>query len=214
MRERRKEAVVRHKTLMLCAALAIPLGAVAAQRGGRGGAATAGGGAEGGAPRLQRPATAGQIEDLNPARLLVDKRKKLSLVDSQVAQMKVLEKKIKERNAALLAQYDSVRDEMRFGNVAPAPGSMAATMGTGGSGRRNAPSGSGTTMQTPEEAAKLREQLIALRVIGMQIRERRPADLAEALALLTPDQQKKAEEFVNEQEEEVNRLLPVGARGG
>ena len=69
-------------------------------------------------------------------------------------------------------------------------------------------------MQTPEEAAKLREQFIALRVIGMQIRERRPADLADALALLTPDQQKKAEEFVNEQEEELNRLLPVGSRGG
>jgi hypothetical protein len=48
----------------------------------------------------------------------------------------------------------------------------------------------------------------------MQIRERRPADLAEALALLTPDQQKKAEEFVNEQNDEVDRLLPVGARGG
>ena len=208
---------MRNRALVLCAMLAIPFGAVAAQgggRGGRGGAATAGGGAEVAAPRFQRPATAGQIEDLNPARLLVDKRKKLSLADSQVAQMKVLEKKITERNKDLLTHYDSVRDDMRFGNVAPAPGSMAATMGTGGSGRKNASSGMGTTTQTPEEAARLREQLIALRVIGMQIRERRPADLADALALLTPDQQKKAEEFVKEQEEEVNRLLPAGGRGG
>jgi hypothetical protein len=161
---------------------------------------------------MSRPATAGQIEDLNIAKLMVDKRKKLSLADSQVAQMKALEKTIKERNAALVAQYDSVRGEIRFGNVSPTPGSLGATMGTGGNRDRNSPSGSGSTTQTPEDAARMRQQLGALRTIGAQIRERRTGDRTEALALLSADQQKVAEELLNEQQEEVDRLLPVAGR--
>jgi hypothetical protein len=161
---------------------------------------------------MARPATAGQIEDLNIAKLMIDKRKKLALADSQVTQMKALEKTIKDRNAALLAQYDSVRSEIRFGNVSPAPGSMGATMGSGGSRDRNSPSGSGTTTQTPEEAARMRQQLGALRTIGAQIRERRAGDLTEVLALLTPEQQKIADELLREQDEDVDRLLPLGGR--
>ncbi|GDX86966.1 hypothetical protein LBMAG44_08790 [Gemmatimonadota bacterium] len=201
---------MRNHALMACAILVLPFAALSAQRGGRGGSTPSGEAP----PRAVRPATASQLEDLNPARMLVDKRKKLSLADSQLSQMKALEKKITDRNAAIIAQYDSVRGEMRFGNVAPVPGSMGASMGAAGGRNRNASSGSGSTMQTPEAAAKMREQTIALRVIAMQIRERRPADLAEALALLTPEQQKRAEEFVKEQEDEVDRLISAGGRGG
>lgn len=202
---------MRRTALLACAILTIPA-AASGQRGGRGSTAPAGAATP--APRQPRPATAGQIEDLNIAKLLVDKRKKLSLADSQVAQMKALEKTIKERNAPLIAQYDSVRGEIRFGNVEPAPGSMGATMGTGGSRNRNAASGSGTTTQTPEAAARMRQQLGELRAIGMQVRERRAGDRSEALALLTAEQQKVAEELLREQEEDVDRLLPMGGRGG
>jgi len=208
---------VRSKLVAICVVLAIPFAVAAGQRGGRS-AAGRGGGAEGGAPRFQRPATAGQVEDLNPARMLLDKRKKLSLADSQVAKLKVLEKTIAERNRDLIAQYDSVRRQMRFPNVAPGGGELGASMGTGGSGRGSVGGGSvfggGATPQSEEAAALLRSQTVVLHAIGLQLRERRPADLAEALAVLTPQQAKQAEEFVNEQNEEFDRILPAGARRG
>lgn len=205
---------MRRYALLACAILTIPAAATA-QRGGRGGGgsgAPAGGTASG--PRAPRPATAGQIEDLNIAKLMLDKRKKLALADSQVNQMKALEKTIKDRNAALLAQYDSVRSDIRFGNATPVPGSMGATMGNGGNRDRNSASGSGSTAQTPEEAARMRRQLGELRAIGAQIRERRTGDLAEVLALLTAEQQKVAAELLKDQEEDVERFLPLGGRGG
>src|SRR6202166_1923887 len=60
------------------------------------------------APTVRYP-TVRDVEDNNPTPLLVDKRKKLALTDSSVAQLKSLEKIIKARNAPTLAMYDSVR---------------------------------------------------------------------------------------------------------
>ena len=208
---------MRHKTLLLCALVAIPFATAttaSAQRGGgRGGGAPSGDNP--GPARAQRPPSAGDLQDLNPASLLVDKRKKLTLADSQVNQMKALEKKIKERNAPIFAEYDSVRREMRFPNSAPPTGSL------GGSKGRTSPSGSGGfgggdgagLGTSPEAMAKLREQMQALAAIGLKLQERRPADVAESLALLTPDQVTKAREFIDEQDQEFDRILPRG-RGG
>ena len=55
----------------------------------------------------------------------------------------------------------------------------------------------------------LRTQMQALSAIGAQIRERRTADLAELLALLTPDQAEKAKEFVTEQSDEFDKAIPA-----
>src|SRR5258708_36260352 len=76
------------------------------------------------------------LQNYNPAAYLIDKRKKLSLADSQVAALKSLEGRIFERNAPLLVRYDSLRREYhpaaRDANAAPAtaPDStrFAATM--------------------------------------------------------------------------------------
>ena len=195
---------MRINRIVLCAALAFPFATMAAQRG-RGGGGAAGGG---GAPS-ERPASVGQIEDLNPARMLVDKRKKLSLADSTVNQLKALDKKISERNKPLLAQYDSVLREMRFPNRDAVPGAMAAGMGTGSksrSGGGDAPGGG--SPQSPEQVAMLRSQQQALASIGAQLRERRVTELAESLALLTADQGEKAKDFVNEQNDEFERVFP------
>ena len=63
-------------------------------------------------PAGARLATVRDIEDLNPAALLVDKRKKLALPDSAAEQLKALAKAVKERNKATLALYDSVRKRL------------------------------------------------------------------------------------------------------
>ena len=67
------------------------------------------------APMASSPSSSGpklpsarDLQDLNPASLLVDKKKKASLPDSTVAQLKAVEKKINERNAQFFATYDSL----------------------------------------------------------------------------------------------------------
>jgi hypothetical protein len=209
---------MRKSILILCAVLAIPVVSADAQR-----RAAAGTGEP--APRSarpQRPPTVGQLEDLNPAAMLVDKRKRVTLADSQVTQLKAIEKAIRDRNAPILAEYDSVRKEMRFPSSLPQGGEMGASMGSGARNNRNRASGasSGTggggssPDQTPEAQAKLRAQMQSLGEIGLKLQERRAADLAEALAVLTPDQLAKAQEFVTEQNEEFDRILPRAPRGG
>jgi hypothetical protein len=199
---------MRTNILVLSAVLSIPLASGAAQR-------RSGGNPGGGEAPPARPATVGQLEDLNPARMLVDKRKKISLADSQVNQLKALDRKIADRNKPLLAQYDSVRREMHFPNSGPAGGEMASKMGSGSkrsggatsaSGGPAFPAGGGST-ESPEAVALLRSQMQALGAISQQFKARHDTDLAEALALLTPEQVEKAKEFVDEQRAEADRLL-------
>jgi hypothetical protein len=207
---------MRKSILILCAALMIPAMSAAQRR------AAAGTGEP--APRSarpQRPPTMGQLEDLNPAAMLVDKRKRITLADSQVAQLKAIEKTIRDRNAPILAEYDSVRKEMRFPSSLPPGGEMGASMGSGARNRNRASGASAGTGgggaspdQTPEAQAKLRAQMQSLGEIGLKLQERRAADLAESLAVLTPDQLAKAQEFVTEQNEEFDRILPRVPRGG
>src|ERR1039457_2079215 len=101
--------------------------------GGMGGGRRGGGrGGEGGAREAEPPKfpEAKDLQKFNPASLLIDKKKKLSLADSQVAALKALESKIYERNAALLVQYDSLRSAYRpparDANATPSPGADSA----------------------------------------------------------------------------------------
>jgi hypothetical protein len=198
--------------------MAMPLASATAQRGGT--RPTADEGQSQGRP--QRPATVGQFEDLNPARMLVDKRKKLALTDSQVLRMKAVEKLVKERNAPLLAEYDSVRREILVSFSGPAGGEMGSSMGFGGGrgGRRSGSGGGsgagigGGQTQSPEAAAKMAALRQSLGTIGRTLRERRATDIAESLALLTPDQLTGAREFITEQDQEFDRIAPRGGRGG
>jgi hypothetical protein len=208
---------MRSSILVLCAALTLSAGALPAQR-----RSSAGTGEP--APRTarpQRPPTMGQLEDLNPAAMLVDKRKRITLADSQVAQLRAVEKKIRDRNAPILAEYDSVRKEMRFPSSGPQGGEMGFSMGSGARNNRNRASGTSAATggggsspdQTPEAQARLRAQMQTLGEIGLKLQERRAADLAESLAVLTPDQLAKAQELVTEQNEEFDRILPRAPRG-
>lgn len=51
---------------------------------------------------------------------MVEKRKKLSLTDSTIAQLKALEEAIRERNKVALAVYDSVRKRIMLSGDAAA----------------------------------------------------------------------------------------------
>ena len=83
--------------------------------------------------------------------------------------------------------------------------------GRGGGGRGG---GDGAGLgASPEAMAKLREQMQALAAIGLKLQERRTADVVESLASLTPEQLIKAREFLGEQDQEFDRILPCG-RGG
>ena len=55
----------------------------------------------------------GDLEDLSPVKLLLDKRKSLKLTDEQQAGLKALDVKVDQANEPLLAKFDSLRIVMR-----------------------------------------------------------------------------------------------------
>ena len=142
------------------------------------------GGNNGGNRSAPKFPVAKDLEKLNPAALLVDKRKKLSLTDSQVAPLKTLELKIYERNGALLAQYDSVRKDYR------------------------PPSGQATTAADDKAQADAIAQMRMMRSILDQLIDRRRADVQEALSLVPEEQKKKAAEFLDKQDKEFLEQIP------
>ena len=55
----------------------------------------------------------GDLEDLSPVKLLLDKRKSLKLTDEQQAGLKSLDVKVDQTNEPLMAKFDSLRLVMR-----------------------------------------------------------------------------------------------------
>mgnify|MGYP001568826631 CR=1 FL=1 len=198
---------------LLCPAV---LAAQGGMGGGRGGMPPGGMGGPGGrseAPARQRKlSTAKEIERLNPAKLLLDKRKKLSLSDSQAAALLLLQQRLYERNAATLAVYDSIRKEIKL--PAMPAGGMGGGPGRGGRPGMGGPPGMGGapttegTRPSDEETAKLRMQMQSLQVVVKQLLERRQLDVTETLSLVLPGQAKKAEELIGDQNEAFDKLLP------
>jgi hypothetical protein len=140
------------------------------------------------APSVRYP-TVRDIEDHNPASLLVDKRKKLSLADSTVAQLKTLEKVIKERNAPTLAMYDSVRRRI---NSSLAQDVSEATPG----------------LQMEDQQNKL-----GLRNLYAALRDQRTKDAQDALAFVPENSKKAATDLLKDQEDDFDRMMPTGQRG-
>lgn len=141
-------------------------------------------------PTVRYP-TVRDVEDHNPASLLVDKRKKLALADSSVAQLKVLEKAIKARNAPTLAMYDSVRKRI----VA----SLALD----------------ATNATPALQAQDQQNKTGLRNLFAALKEQRTKDAEEALALVPEAAKKAATGLLNDQGKDFERMMPEAEpRGG
>jgi hypothetical protein len=165
--------------------------------GGMGGGGRRGGGMGGERGREAEPPKFPEAKDLqkyNPASLLIDKKKKLSLADSQVVPLKALEAKIYERNAALLVRYDSLRSAYhppsRSSGDAPAPGADS------------------TRSVAMTQMRGMRELLDSLS-------ERRRVDVHDALDLIADEKtKKKAAEFVDDQDKKFNDLIPQLPGGG
>lgn len=140
------------------------------------------------APSVRYP-TVRDVEDHNPASLLVDKRKKLALADSIVAQLKSLEKVFKARNAPTLAMYDSVRRKI-IESLA-----LDATDATPG-------------LQQQDQQNKM-----GLRNLFAALREQRAKDAEEALALVPEGSKKAATDFLKDQGQDFDRMMPADRRG-
>lgn len=171
--------------------------------GGVGGARTGGmGGGRGGAmgragareAKLKFP-SAKAIEKYNPAALLLDKRKKLSLTDAQVAQLKDLRQRIFDRNASLLARYDSVQREFRPPRLITRPGD--------GQGAASDPAADST-----RRVALF--QMRQLRTLADSLLARRRVDVREVTGVLSDDTQRiRAADFLVDQDAKFSDEFPA-----
>ena len=144
--------------------------------------------------------SARDLQDLNPASLLIDKKKKASLPDSTVAQLKAVEKKIKERNASFYAAYDSVR------RVA-VPVSAMQSGSSGGAHFVDADKSRETTAPSASELASSQAAMRDLRKLMADFRDRRSADVTDALAVVADAQKKAATDLLNAQSVDLDNLI-------
>lgn len=143
------------------------------------------------------------LEDHTPVGIVLDKKKKLSLSDSQVTALKAIAKQLHEKNADFLRQWDSVRVSMR---------SASGGAFGGGGGGRGAEEVGGLSPVDREQLATARTRLMAL---GNALREGNEWAHQETLKLLTDDQKAKAIAYWKEDAEEFGATLPGGGmRGG
>jgi hypothetical protein len=119
------------------------------------------------------------VEDQSPLKLLIDKRKDLKLTDAQVAQLKDSETKLKDVNAPLLKAVDSLIRDMRNGSATP----------------------------TDQARAKVRDARSGLMDVLKDLRTNYDASLKDALAQLDADQQAKANELVEKQRQEGDKMI-------
>jgi hypothetical protein len=169
------------------------MGGMGGARGGMGGmGGRRGGGAGGGGARaaaLKFPA-AKTLEKYNPAALMLDKHKKLSLDDAQQENLKALQQQIFERNATIMARYDSLQRDFR-------PPRMD---------QRNGDASSPAADSTRRVAMM---QMRQLRLLVDSLQDRRRTDVQEVLKALSDEaQRKKAAEFLDKQDEDFSKEFP------
>ena len=167
----------------IAAALLLPAIAAAQGRGGMGGG-RGGRGSMGASRSAPSFPSAKDLEKLNPAALLVDKHKKLSLADSQVAALRTVERNIFERNADLLSRYDSVRRDYK------------------------PPSAEARTAADDKAQSVSMTQMRAMQDILEQLIERRRVDVGEALGVVPEARRKQAGELLDKQDQEFLESIP------
>jgi hypothetical protein len=146
--------------------------------------------------------SARDLQDLNPASLLVDKKKKASLPDSTVAQLKGVEKKINERNKQFFATYDSLHKFTR--NLAADNGpSAGGQMLRGGQADAKISSGGPSAAEQAQAQAAARE----LRKMMAEYRDLHSADVTDALAVVPDAQKKAATDLISAQNGDLDKLV-------
>ncbi len=129
----------------------------------------------------------GDLEDLSPVKLLLDKRKSLKLTDEQQAGLKALDVKVDQANEPLLAKFDSLRIVMRP--------------------RQNA---------TDEEMVRMAIGREALGPLIRSILVNYDASVPSAMALLDAAQQATAQGLLDKQAKEGTEMIreKMGRAGG
>ncbi|MFI5231814.1 MAG: hypothetical protein ACHQSE_04810 [Gemmatimonadales bacterium] len=183
-------------------AACIPAALIAQKKGGSGRtdapdpAASAG-------PSARNMPSSRDLVRMNPATVLVDKRKKLTLPDSVVQQLKAVQKTIDDRNAPLLAQYDSIHKW----TMPLASSSSGSAMSPGFSDADKTRAAVGPS---PAEQAKMESSMRDLRRVVADYRERRKADVTDALAKIPDAQKPAATALLAQQDADLDKL--VGGR--
>jgi hypothetical protein len=189
------------RTRLMTAALAVCIPtAVFAQRGGGASDPAPTGFSAQASPSAKAPSSR-DLANLNPASLLVSKRKKASLADSTVAQLKAVEKAVDARNAPFFATYDSVHKW-----TMPLAGSNSSSQsgtlrGGAGDAKLTAPTSS------PAEMAKMQSSMRDLRTLMSEFRERHKADAADALNVIPEAQKKAATDLLSQQDGDLEKLI-------
>jgi hypothetical protein len=142
---------------------------------------------------LPKYPAAAELQRYNPVVYLVDRKKKLSLTDSQVVVLRRLQGKIYERNANFLATYDSVQKIYQPENANDASSLKADSV----------------RMRALGQTSLMNAMLDSLMA-------RRQKDDLDAIELLADDKQKKqAAEMLDKQDSDFAKLMPAGGpRGG
>jgi hypothetical protein len=194
-----------HKRLVAFAlAACIPAAVFAQKKGGGAGIADATDPAGSAGPSARNMPSSRDLVRMNPAALLVDKHKKLTLADSVVKQLKAVQKTIDDRNAPLMAQYDSIHKwTMPLTSTAAAASSSAP-------GFRDADKSSAAPSMSPAEQARMQSSMRDLRQLVADYRERRKTDVADALAVIPDAQKPAATGLLTQQDADLDKL--VGGR--
>lgn len=128
------------------------------------------------------------VEDINPVKLLVDKRKDLKLSDDQTKQLKDLDARLKTTNQPLFKALDSLRIETRPKAVTP----------------------------TDEDRTRMAIARHELGAVVKAIRANYDATLKDALPVLDEAQRTKAAELLQKQSKDAEETLRnrLGADAG
>jgi hypothetical protein len=118
------------------------------------------------------------IESISPIRLLLDKRKDLSLTDEQVKRVKEVEAKVAEKNDGFFKAIDSLRNEMK-------PSSRASE----------------------EDGARKMMARNGVMSVLAEIRANYDGALTEAMAPLDEGQRKSASSMIEKQSAEATDML-------
>jgi hypothetical protein len=188
-------------SVVTTASLSAQRGGSGGMGGGRGGIGGMGGGRRGGGFNREEEVkfpSASELQRFNPAALMVDKRKKVSLADSQVTALTAIRNRISERNAPLLARYDSIRKDYK----PPKPQDRDRT---------------GSTPETDSVRTASLNQMRTLRQLVDSLSARRTADVREVLDYLAEEKQHRAAvDLLNDQDRDFTDKLPrfPDGRGG
>ena len=182
---------MRHRVLAVAILLTLPALVAAQQGGGRNVAGSELKKIGGTFAKIKLPA-ASDIDDMNIARMLIDKRGKISLADDAVALLQSLQKKFHDRIVPALESYEAARTKYRELTGAPDAGVSA------------------------DNADEIQRALqAAVRPLNA-IREQRKADATEALTIVPESQRVAAAALIKEQDGEFAKMIPRGGgnRGG